>query len=585
MLPETVMGEYRDTNGPGARNSAGTQTPPGGRTVWSNPALLCGVLLVLVWAAFGMVLRNGFVNFDDDLYVTSNAQVRSGLTWDGLRWAFRANADTANWHPLTWISQMLDCQFFGLQPWGHHLTSLLLHSANVVLLFLLLRAMTGATWRGFAVAALFGVHPSRVESVAWVAERKDVLSTLFWLLTVLAYHEYCIASKTRNSKSKIWYGAALVYFGLGLMSKPMLVTLPLVLLLLDYWPLKRSEIFPAESSGGLPRRDKPGGTACWPRLVLEKWPFFLLAAVSAVITFVVQRGAGAMKGVSALPVSWRIENAIISYCRYLGKLFDPVDLSVFYPRQAEWPVGSLALAGAVLVGVTVAVVLMRRERPYLAVGWFWYVGALLPVIGLVQVGEQAMADRYLYVPAIGIFVMAAWAVHDFVRKWRYREAVCCAAGFMVLLTCVGMTRRQVSYWENSRTLFEHAGAVTEENYVADWHLGDYFAHHGTAEQAADMYRKAIVLAPGCIQAYNSLGILLLGQGRVDEAIGQFQEAIRRDPRYTRAHGNLGVALCQKGLTDRGIAEFEEAIRLDPAYADAHYNLGTVLEAAGHVDEA
>ena len=413
------MDEDGERRNPGAGGSAGSRNASAARAAWVGPALLCGLLLALVWAAFGTVLRNGFVNFDDDLYVTSNEQVQSGVTWEGVRWALRPNAETANWHPLTWLSHMLDCNLFGLQPWGHHLTNLLLHSANAVLLFLVLRAMTGAMWRSFVVAALFGVHPLRVESVAWVAERKDVLSTLFWLLTVLAYHEYCTASRVQNPKSRLWCGAALVFFGLGLMSKPMLVTLPFVLLLLDYWPLKRSTEFLSQSQDRAVTRDGFKQTRPWLRLLAEKAPFFLFAAGSAAITFLVQRGAGAMKGVSALPVAWRIENAVISYCRYLGKLFAPVDLSVFYPRRVQWPTEMVVLAGAVLLGVTVAVVAMRRERPYLAVGWFWYVGALLPVIGLVQVGEQAMADRYLYVPAIGVFLMAVWGAQEFVRNWRY----------------------------------------------------------------------------------------------------------------------------------------------------------------------
>jgi tetratricopeptide (TPR) repeat protein len=585
MLPQVLMDEDGEVRKPGAGGSAESKSASAARAAWVGPALLCGLLLVLVWTAFGTVLRNGFVNFDDDLYVTGNEQVRNGVTWEGVRWALCANADTANWHPLTWLSHMLDCDLFGLQSWGHHLTSLLLHSANVVLLFLVLRAMTGATWRSFAVAALFGVHPSRVESVAWVAERKDVLSTLFWLLTMLAYCEYCIASKARNPKSRLWYGVTLGLFGLGLMSKPMLVTLPFVLLLLDYWPLKRSEEFLPQSQDRAVTRDELKHTRPWLRLLAEKAPFFLLAAVSAAITFLVQRGAGAMKGVSALPVAWRIENAMISYCRYPGKLVAPVDLSVFYPRRVQWPMGMVVLAGVVLLGMTIAVVATRGKRPYLAVGWFWYVGALLPVIGLVQVGEQAMADRYLYVPGIGLFLMAVWGAQEFVRNWRYQVVVCSAAGVAVLLTCVVLTRRQVTFWENSQTLFEHAAAVTEGNYLADWHLGDYFAHHGMPDRAADMYRRAIASAPGCIQAYDSLGILLLGQGHIDEAISQFEEAIRRDPRHARAHGNLGVAFCQKGLTDRGIAEFREAIRLDAGYADAHYNLGIVLEAGGHADEA
>jgi Tfp pilus assembly protein PilF len=585
MVREIVMAESSASNQ--SRSSApgdakGETATGGGRT---HTGMLSGLLIVLVALAFGGAFQNGFVNFDDDLYVTGNPEVRGGLTWEGVKWAFHWSEATANWHPLTWISHMADCTVYGLAPWGHHLTSVLLHAANTVLLFLVLRAATGATWRSFAVAAIFGLHPLRVESVAWVAERKDLLSTFFGLLVLAAYGRYAQikngklkiqneGTKLKSGSEALWYyGAALVFYAMSLMSKPMLVTMPFLMLVLDFWPLRRSAVWG--------RR----GPAGWRTLVVEKVPFFALAVASCTVTFLVQRASGAMKGVSALPTGWRLENAAVSYGRYLGKIFAPVNLAVFYPRVPAWPAGAVLAAVVMLLGITGVVVWMRTSRPWLAAGWFWYLGALVPVIGLVQVGEQAMADRYLYLPAAGIFIMAVWAAEELTRRWQRRAAVCAVGVAVVLMVCLTLTWRQVGFWRNSRTLFERDIAVAGDNYLAECHLADFESHHGSAERAEAMYRRALELAPGCIQAYDGLGSLLLGEGRIADAAVEFREALKRDPSHVVAHGNLGVALYQQGLTNDSVAELREAIRLAPGYADAHYNLATILEAGGQLEGA
>jgi protein O-mannosyl-transferase len=602
--------------------------------------LICLLLFGLVAVAFLPAIRNGFVNFDDPDYVTANGVVQSGLTWAGIRWAFQSTT-ASNWHPVTWLSHMLDSQLYAWRPWGHHLTSVLLHAANTLLLFLVLRRMTGAVWRSAFAAALFGLHPLRVESVAWVAERKDVLSTLFWLLTMGAYGRYA-EFKIRSAKLKmgerIWFGAALVFFALGLMSKPMVVTLPFVLLLLDYWPLGRV----SGPSGGISRRRIPLD------LLLEKWPFFLLSAASGVVTFLVQKRGGAMVLMAGQPFEARLENAVVSYCRYLGKFFWPQKLSVIYPVVDHWPQSTVVLSLCLLLGISILAVLVRRRFAYVLTGWFWYVGTLVPVIGVVAVGEQAMADRYTYVPMIGVVVLVAWGVDDLTRRWRQRSMAMSAAAAGVIVMCLVLTRQNAGYWRSSETLFEQALAVTENNYGANSMLGTFliaqgrldealgqfaeaarlmpdsaearlnlgaalatvkrydeailqlqeslkrrpnepgthlnlgkaFEESGRLDEAIREYREAVRLNPGSVSGRNTLGVALAKQGLLDEAIGQFQEAIRLDPGDDSSHNNLGIALSQKGRLDEAILEFREAIRLNPDNASAQQNLKLMLEPKG-----
>jgi protein O-mannosyl-transferase len=554
--------------------------------VWLLAALLALVTMALYWPA----TSHGFVSYDDGLYVTENPHVQGGLNWEGVKWAF-VNPVASNWHPMTMLSHMLDCQLFGLNPRGHHLTSVLLHAANTVLVFLLLRGLTGALWRSVLVAALFGWHPLHVESVAWVAERKDVLSTFFGLLTLIAYTRYarrvtgdqpspgygsagrCQVTRTASFWSRVtchvspYYFLALFFFACGLMSKPMLVTLPFVLLLLDYWPLERF---------------KPG--RAW-RLVMEKIPFFVLAAGMSVVTFMVQKYDGTMKMVQNLPLGARSGNALISYCRYLGKLFWPVDLAVFYPHPGFWPMERVVLAGGLILGLTVLLIVKRRRYPFMLMGWLWYCGMLVPVIGLVQVGEQAMADRYAYIPSLGVLILAVWGAYELTRRWRHHEAALSVAGFAAIILCLGLTRQQVGYWQDDETLFRHAIEVTENNYFAHNNLGSVLGRKGQTDEAIRQFQEAIRLRPDGAEARYNLGSAFLEEGQTDEAINQFQEAIRLKPDFAEAHYNLGAALDKKGQIDEAIRQYQEAIRLKPDFARAYNNLGSVLGGKGQIDEA
>jgi Flp pilus assembly protein TadD len=535
-----------------------------------TPALLLGLLtLALYWPA----TRHDFVNYDDEVYVTSNARIQGGLTLNNLKWAFVTPVD-ANWHPLTVLSHMLDCQLFGLKPWGHHLTSVLLHALNTVLVFLLLRRLTGATWRSAIVAALFGWHPLHVESVAWVAERKDVLSACFGLLALIFYARYVDGFKSQDPKLKIFYPLSLLIFACGLMSKAMLVTWPLVMLLLDYWPLNRISNL---------KNDEKDGTLAW--LVWEKMPFFVLAAAACVITFVVQKHQGALDPGEKLPVLARAGNALVSYCRYLGKLFWPVKLAVFYPHPGYWPPQDVLLAAGLLTSVSVLFWWVRRRYPFMPMGWMWFLGTLLPVIQLVQTGSHAMADRYTYIPSLGVFIIVTWGVCEVTRRWRHPTPWLCATVGVVLVLLATLTRRQLGCWQDSETLFRHAFAVTENNYLAHNDLGFVLFKKGQGDDAIIHYREAIRMKPDFAEARNNLGIALCNQGRLDEAISQYQTAIRLNPRFAEAYDNFGIALFDKGEVGEAIKQYQEALRLKPQYAESHNNLGVALREHGEIDES
>ena len=572
--------------------------PPRDNPPRNRAGALAGILVFgLVLAAFLPALSNGFVGYDDPDYVTENDHVRAGLTWNGVQWAFRST-EAANWHPLTRLSHMLDCQLFGLAPWGHHLTSILLHALNALLLFVVLRRMTGSTWRSFAVALLFGLHPLRVESVAWIAERKDVLSTLFWMLTIWAYARYA-KSEGRSAKSKgRWlaganrrvgadashithparftfhvpgfYLVALLFFACGLMSKPMVVTLPFVLLLLDYWPLGRLS-GPARKSQIVNRT------------FLEKAPFFLLAAAFSALTFVVQKHGGAVT--SSVPFPDRLANAAVSYCRYVGKLFWPVDLAAFYPGVEHW--GLPVLAGTVLglLGVSAAVIALRRAHPYALVGWLWYLGTLVPVIGLVQVGMQSMADRYSYVPSIGLLLMLVWGAAELSSSLRYRAVAGSVAVAATALLCASLTWRQLAFWKNTETLFRHALLVTKDNYGAYHALGMALDREGRLDEAIEEYHATLLAKSNYVLAYNNLGVDLAKQDHVAEAGKQFETALRLDPTYADPHNNLGTILEKQGRFEEALQQFQEAVRLKPDFADAHYNLGVALGRKGMSEAA
>jgi protein O-mannosyl-transferase len=521
-------------------------------------AALCLVLAAMTFAVFGQTLHHEFVTFDDGDYVYDNPVVAQGLTLKGIVWAFSFHS--ANWHPLTWLSHELDCQIYGLHPGGHHLTNVLLQTATVILLFLVLRQMTGALWRSAFVAAVFAIHPLRVESVAWVAERKDVLSGVFFILTIWAYVRYAEEFKVQGSKFKVFYGLCLVFFILGLMSKPMLVTLPLVLLLLDFWPLQRTE--PARS------------------LVMEKLPLLALSAAACVATLAAQHQAIQSSGSHSLPN--RLGQALVSCVVYLGQMVYPARLAVFYPFPKNGlPAWEVALAGLLLACLSAVAWAGRRSRPWLLVGWVWYLVMLLPVSGVIQTGPQANADRYTYLPQIGLYVALTWLA----AEWPVSRAVLgglMAGALAALMVCAG---RQTAYWQNSETLWSHTLACTTDNEMARNALGFVFFKQGKLEEAITQYQEALRINPNSAEARSSLGSVLFKMGKVDESIIQYQSALRSRPDFAEAHLNLGSALDQEGRWDEAIVQFQEALRIKPDYAEAHLNLGATLAKIGQLDEA
>ena len=591
---------------PSGRRHVPPTARPAGPFAGRNLALVCAGLFLVVFLAFFPALKNDFVSYDDQDYVTGNPHVKAGLTVAGVAWAF-TTGHASNWHPLTWISHMLDCQVFGMKAWGHHLTSVFLHALNGMLLFLVLRRMTGANWKSLAVALLFGLHPLRVESVAWVAERKDVLSTAFWLLTMLAYAWYVELSKAGDSRFKSAYVLAIGLFACGLMSKPMLVTLPCALLLFDYWPLRRI-------SGWrfvLRERKTEGSPA---GILFEKIPFLVLALVSCIVTMLVQRGS--MAEHFSLPV--QLGNAVVAYSRYLGKLIWPANLAVIYPHPGQWPVGVLLVCGLILLTLSVLAFMLRQERPWFAVGWLWFLGTLIPTIGIIQVGSQSIADRYTYIPCIGIFIILAWAAEQLTRKWPVRKLLPAAAAAGVI-ACIAVTEVQIGAWRNNETLCRHAVAVTDDNYIAINNLGVSLADSGRPDEAIKEYqeslrikpkyapammnlgvqmtrlrrldeavalfRATLAITPGSAEAHNDLGSTLTDQGKLDEAIVNFQQAIRLRPDYPKAHYNWGLARARQSRWNDAIAQYQEALRLDPEYFDARNNLGVVYYEQGRFDEA
>jgi len=529
------------------------------------------VLVVLTLAAYWRAIDCKFLTIDDPIYVTKNPHVQEGLTARSISWAFTTTR-SANWHPLTWLSHQTDYALFGRRAWGHHLTALLLHAANVLLLFLVLSSMTGSMWRSAFVAALFALHPLHVESVAWVAERKDVLSAFFWMLTMLAYASYIRAPRV------VPYLLMVAAFTLGLMAKPMLVTLPLVLLFLDLWPLSGSR-------GAGPRHPTPNTQHPF----LEKTPLFALAFASCVVTYVVQQTGGAVRTAEQYPILVRVGNAIVSYVAYIGKMLWPARLSIFYPHPGALPAWLVISCAVLLAGATYGAVRAARTRPYLTVGWLWYVVTLIPVIGLVQVGRQAMADRYTYVPLIGLFIIVAWGVPDLfarvIGSVRVRNVALAAAGAVVVIACAKATWVEVGYWRDPVTIFEHALRSTRGHYAVHYLLADALSDTGKPDEAVSHLEQAIKANPEFAPAYVNLGMIRLQQGRPDQAIDYYEHALRIDPKLGPAHNDLGFVLLQQGRTSEAVSHFQRAIELDPRSAQARYNLGVACDKLGNLPEA
>ena len=564
------------------------QVPNRFLTLGVNLGLFLTTLLV-----YAPVYRFGFVNFDDPDYVTNNPHVRNGLTMDGVVWAV-TSTEAANWFPATRLSHLLDVEIFDLRPGGHHFTNAFLHALATVFLFAFLHAATGAAWPSAFVAVLFAVHPLHVESVAWIAERKDVLSALFWFLALWSY-------------VRRHYWLTLLAFCLGLMSKPMVVTLPFVLLLLDRWPL------------GQPLRSA----------LRVKIPMLALSAASATAAYLVQRSSGAVREVGQFPLGLRVENAVVSQAIYIVKMFWPARLAVFYPYPHDLPVWQIALSALLLAGISMVVLRERRSRPYLAVGWLWYLGTLVPVIGLIQVGAQARADRYMYLPMVGLSIMLAWGLPEV-----FKGKVAISGAIVACLACAALCEAQIQYWRNSETLFRHALDVTSGNYLAHHNLGVALADEGRFPEAIEQYQAALQIEPNAANVETDYGNALAKSGRIPEAIAHYQAALgvlpdspiahndlanalaatpgsmpeaiaeyrtalRLKPDYEEARNNLaqvesngaemqynmGVDLAKSRKPEAAIPHFEEALRLKPDYVDAHNNLGVVLAGAGRVEEA
>jgi protein O-mannosyl-transferase len=564
----------------------------------SRPRLIGLLLAFITLLAYLPVAHDIFINYDDQVYVTDNRTVQNGLTWAGVKWAFTTGY-ASNWHPVTWLSHMLDCELFGLNAGALHYVNVLFHTANVVLLFLLLLRLTRELWPGAFVAALFAWHPLHVESVAWISERKDVLSTFFALLTLLAYvkavtSDGCPAfaalrrgkqvTRTNSTLSPVtchpsrFYWLALACFALGLMSKPMLVTLPFVMLLLDYWPLQRLSTL------------NPQLSTCW-RLALEKWPFFLLTIISCVITFLVQRHGESVMTFQQFPLHLRVGNALIACERYLGKTFWPADLAILYPlpNHLSWIRAMAATAIGLLGGISWLIWRMHRPCPYLLAGWLWFLGTLVPVIGLVQVGSAGMADRYTYFPLVGVFIAVAFGVRDLAKRFQFPKAAVAAAAALTLAACLALTENQLRYWYDSESLFAHTLAATGgDNPNAQINYGAALEQKGRLAEALVQYREVERMAPDNVEARYNIGNLLDKMGRPEEALPELRQAVQINPKSPAFHDTLGAVLVELDRFDEAMSRFNEAARLDPAYPAAHFDMGRVLlkrgRDSGAIDE-
>jgi tetratricopeptide (TPR) repeat protein len=533
--------------------------------------IVCLVLLPLV--PYWQVQHHQFINLDDDIYVTQNPEVRAGLSGETLRWAFSFDP-LSYWHPLTWLSHTLDCQLFGLNPTYHHFSSLFIHIANTLLLFLALRRMTAAPWKSFFVAAFFALHPLNVESVAWVADRKNVLSTFFMILTIRVYVRYA------EKPGWVQYIGVWVSMALGLLAKPMLVTLPFVLLLLDYWPLRRWK-FHTMAEGEVSFQKI---RIC--RLLIEKIPLFALSAASLCISYISSRGMGFVIPLKSVPPLLRVENALVSYVAYIAKMILPSGLAVFYPFPHAVPSWQFFGATLVLICATLLVIWAGGRAPYLITGWFWYLGTLVPVLGLFQQGLwPALADRFAYIPLIGLFMIAAWGSHDLAVRWRLSKGFVEIAGAAVLIALGSITWAQVGLWKNSGTLFQYAVQVTKDNHLAHYNLGLALQQEGKTDQAVLQLQKALQIMPDNAQFHNSLGAAYIQKGNLDKAFFHLTEAIHLFPGCAEAHNNLGIVLSDRGDIEEAIAHYQEAIQIKPGEGVFYFNLGNAESAKEEFQKA
>ena len=564
---------------------------------------VCFALALVTFAAYALVARNGFIGFDDPLFVVCNSHIQQGFSWSAVKWAFRT-FDSGNWHPLTWLSHMLDCRLYGLDPAGHHLTSLAFHIANTLLLFLLLHYMTARLWPSAFIALLSGIHPMHVESVAWVFERKDVLSAFFFLLTLLAYARYVELTGKQSLKAGLVYGLTLLLFVFGLMAKPMLVTLPCVLCLLDYWPLRRFR-FPLKSQS----------VAVFRRLAFEKVPFFVLTAISCVLTFLAQSQSRSIAPAADFPLEARLAHLPVAYAWYVGKLFWPAKLSIYYllnasQTHAAWYSETVVGALALMAVVTWLAIRLVTKEPSLLVGWLWFLVMLLPVSGVIQVGDQAYANRYTYLPYIGLLIMLAWGLPTLLAKWRYCQAFLLAGALLAATACFKLTIDQVRLWENPQKLDEQALALDENNWIVwdnlgwvfvtqrdldkalvclrratainplfylSWgHLSRVLYGKGELSEARSAHQTALLYAPNKLELYDDFGDLSLATGHFEDAITNFQSALNLAPDQPEICKKLGRAFAGHHENDRAIIQFQNALHLQPHDADAELDLAMVL---------
>jgi Flp pilus assembly protein TadD len=558
-------------------------------------------LVAASFIAFGRITGNNFINFDDGIYISENNYIKSGINLESIKWAFTSSHAT-NWHPLTWLSHMLDWQLFGANAAGHHLVNLLLHIGSAILLFLFLNKTTGSLWRSAFVAALFALHPLRVESVAWASERKDVLSMFLGLSSIYAYAYYIESSKLSR------YFIALILFALSLMAKPMLVTLPFVLLLLDYWPLGRWQkalqpgLLPVSNDSGLVKKkgkqlrvdsgkEKKISLSLMSRakiirsLLWEKGPFIFLSTVSSILTIWAQSKGGAVASLEKLPLIDRILNAIVSYIQYLMKIFWPVDLAVFYTYRQLLPSWQVFGAAAFILGISIAVIYAIKKAPFLFVGWFWYLGTLIPVIGLMQVGNQSIADRYTYFPSIGIAIILAWGIGYLLPKGKLSKIILIPAAVIIFAVLTFLTWQQCGYWKNSISLFTHVVQATKDNYLAHNSLGAALAAEGKNKEAIVHYREAFEINPTSALALTNLCMNLIAEGKNEEAIAYYLAAIQVNPDHFEAHYNLAEIFVKQNKLDQAIEHFRETVRIIPSSFSALNNLGVNLEKQLKHDEA
>lgn len=534
------------------------------RSTW----VVCLFLIISTSVVYGQMLNHDFVYFDDQRYVADNSIVKAGLSIEGLSWAFSTTM-AEFWHPLTWLSLMLDTQLFGLNPGGYLLTNLLLHILSTMLLFFFLKRATGSVWQSGFVAALFALHPLHVESVAWIAQRKDVLSTFFWMLTILSYGIYVQRPGCKT------YLTVVLFLTLGLMAKPKLVTLPFVLLLLDFWPLNRFKDTTSVKSACL------SAVA----LIREKIPLFVVATVAIFVTYFAQQGEGRIKSLAVLALETRVANILVSYTEYIGKMLWPEKLACFYPFPDAfpwWQVGGSFFVLALISGFAIRYI---RQYPFYIVGWLWYLGTLVPVIGFVKIGAFAMADRYSYVPLIGIFVMLSWGVPELMARWQYRRIAAAGLAAVVLVVCLATTWIQVGVWQNHKTLFTHAVKVTDGNYLALNELGKQLREEQRFDEAIGRFLESLRLKPGFIPTYINLGYTYAVQNKIAEAIAYYSEAAQKQPQHPQPHQALGMLFEQRGELEKAVTHLKAALEINPENAVAHRYLGNALSAQGKLQEA